>query len=168
MTRDKRLNIREAGPDDLALLADLWHERLMILGQADPRFRRWDYDRAAWIERTSDRLGGADFVVFVAMDGGPVGYIVGELRQGEDQILGIVREMALDAHRYHAGLGRGLWAVLRDWFTQAGAARIVVQVPRYHPVEQAFWRSAGAVEWSDATTIQAAGEIPPELMWMTL
>jgi hypothetical protein len=52
--------------------------------------------------------------------------------------------MGLDAHSYHPGLARALVAAVRDAARAHGAAGVLVNVPSYDPVEQAFWRSVGA------------------------
>ena len=44
------------------------------------------------------------------------------------------------------GLGGRLWPPLQNWCRQRGLEEIIVHVPLRQPVEQAFWRSMGAIE----------------------
>jgi hypothetical protein len=159
------VNIRAATTDDLPCLAELWTERQIILARLDPRFDRGRPDRAAWMERIAADLCRPDAVIYLAAQDQPAGYIAGHLRPaGADPSCGVVDDMALDAHTYHAGLGRGLWLALREWFAAHNVAQTIIHVPRYSPVEQAFWRALGAVEWKSEQT----DTIHPELMWLTL
>jgi len=56
-----------------------------------------------------------------------------------------IDHMGLDAHTYYPGLARALVGAVRDAARAEGAVEILVNVPSYDPVEQAFWRSLGAV-----------------------
>lgn len=152
------MNLRAATDEDLTQLAYLHEEHHIILSQSDPRFGK--DDRACWIEQTRRRLNSAHHCCFVgeADQGIIAGYILAHtLADGT----GIIDELVLDAHTYHGGLGRRLWYALREWFTQQSVQCVRIRVPRYHAVEQAFWRALGAVEWKDEPC-------PPHLIWMTL
>ena len=91
-------------------------------------------------------------------EGGLVGYIAGWLlpmpgvTPGQ---IGLVTEIALDAHGYHGGAGRELVGALRRWFEGKGAGQMAVASPHYDAVAQAFWRSLGAVEWMDVLWIKS-------------
>jgi GNAT superfamily N-acetyltransferase len=162
------VNIRAATIDDLPGLAALWQERQIILARADPRFDRGRPDPAAWMERVAADLCRPDAVIYLAEKDEPAGYIAGHLHPADgDPRCGVVDEMALDAHTYHAGLGRELWRALWAWFAARGAVQTIIRVPRYSPVEQAFWRALGAVEWKPEQT-NILWSSRPELMWMTL
>ncbi len=141
---------RPATQDDQAQIAHLWQERLAILSQSDPRF----------LAHKDDPLPD-DARLFVAQTAGKiVGCIACQMRDD----YGIVLDVALDAHSYHSGLGRALLSTARDWFGQAQTLNgIVARVPRYHAVEQAFWRALGAQNWTEALW-----ETPPQYVWMML
>ena len=90
-------------------------------------------------------------------EGEVIGYIVGWLQPMPGVVpeqIGLVTEIAIDAHGYHGGVGRALVATLRDWFTGKGAAQITIWTPHYDAVSQAFWRSLGATEWVDVLWIK--------------
>lgn len=160
------MKIRPANPTDPTHLVELWQERAVLLRQADSRIARHTPPREQWLARLSDLLAEPAAAVFVVEDGNqpPFGYIIAKIEQHQpgSPRLGVIREMALDAHSYHGGAGRALVAQARDWFGPHAVDRVVALVPRYHAVEQAFWRGLGASEWKDETWT-----IPPEFMWMT-
>lgn len=154
------MKIRTATTADLPRLADVWQEHMVILGQADPRFAGREQNREQWISKTTCRINARDCMVFVAQVGDDLaGYIAACARADH---CGVVDELALDAHTYHGGLGRGLWSALRIWFAERdGVEQILIHVPRYDVVGQAFWRALGATERTDDTC-------PPEMTWLTL
>jgi hypothetical protein len=155
------VKIRPATVDDLPLLAHLWRERLVILEQCDPRFATHETNQDSWMARMFNRLSERDRLILVGeMSDGLAGYISGHITQGR---AGLIDDMALDAHRYHGGLGRKLYSAMQSWFTEQDTRQVVIQTPRYHAVEQAFWRAIGAIEWTNDSW-----ETPPELMLMTL
>ncbi|MFW5691115.1 MAG: hypothetical protein ACOCXZ_01330 [Chloroflexota bacterium] len=103
-------------------------------------------------------------------------YGIGKIFNGS----GMIEEIALDMHNYHGGMGRALVNGLRAALVERGASEIVAGVPRYHPVEQAFWLSLGARPWplpdasaptdhsTDNEGADTRWQIPPEYIWMTL
>ncbi len=95
---------------------------------------------------------------FAAVDDGePVGYIVGWLQPVPGIVpgqIGLVSEIAIDAHGYYGGAGRELAGRLRAWFAERGAQQMAVVTPHFDAVSQAFWRSFGAAEWMDILWIR--------------
>ena len=151
--------VRTAQEQDLHQIEGLWQERQALLSQANPRFRA-PY-RASWYDAIQVRLD----MVFVAVDDDEqiVGYIAGRMPRAD---AGLIDEMALDAHRYHGGVGRTVVRTMRDAFAEMQVSQVFVNVPRYHAVEQAFWRSLGAHKPTMADWMNE--HIPSEFMWMTL
>ena len=154
-------------PDDLPRLVDLSQERMVVISQSDPRFGSLVIGRDQWLARIAESVGDAAYAVYVAEEGSAlIGYIAGRVVVFPDPPAvryGIVDDIALDMHTYHGGLGRELFATVRDWFSEQAIELVVIRVPRYHAVEQAFWRSLGAVEW-----IEHTWKALPGFMWMTL
>lgn len=168
------LQTRTATPDDLPQLQALWQERIVILSQADARFARLQPD--VWRQQATDTLKADNHGWFVAAEPGATvlaGFIHGRLVDDDKAgRVGVMLELALDAHAYHGGLARRLWRTLEAWFTEKTVADRRLQVPRYRPVEQAFWRALGATAWNakqdELKENDATWKIPPEMMWMTL
>lgn len=133
----------------------------MLLRQADPRTPTPPGTPADWLADTACGL----IVAALPVDGRVVGFVAawhgrwpyGTLPGG----LGVIDALALDAHRYHAGLGRGLAYAARDWLNAQGVTTIRACVPRYHAVEQAFWLALGAQVVADAPPAP-----PPTSIWM--
>ncbi len=163
--------IRTAGVDDTPSLAFLRQERAVLLRQSDPRLLTTaplpEFDTLftapncrvlAGIATDTDQLAG---------------YAVGWLAPVPTLPLppqtAWVVELTLDAHRYHGGLGRDLLHDLAVGFKAAGCTRALMHVPRYHAVEQAFWRGLGAVE-VNSTAADPLTRLPdhPAQVWMTL
>lgn len=153
------MNIRQAKKQDIQGLLHLWDERRNLLLQMDNRFAKMDVNTAkdtllAYID------DGDTHVLVAEQDKHIIGYIVGVC---QDNQTGIIPEMALDAHAYHGGLGRELVNAIRHYFEEQSITHILALVPRYHPVEQAFWRTLGTHEWTNDLQ-----KPPKELMWMKL
>ncbi|MDX1995693.1 MAG: GNAT family N-acetyltransferase [bacterium] len=157
------MNIRPATADDLPLMADLWQERRVILSQIDPRFVLSANEREAWLSEAQNALTSPSARLYVAYEGSAC---IGYIRGTKQEQAGIVEEMALDAHRYHGGLGRELVRHISAWMKEQGAENLTVSVPRRMAVEQAFWRSLGAQENAQEWTENAWTKTPRHLWIM--
>ncbi|MEP7291782.1 MAG: GNAT family N-acetyltransferase [Chloroflexota bacterium] len=150
------LTIRATTATDLPALAHLWHEKLLLQAQArtkpapDAR-ERWASAALGWLGETRCGFFSAE------RDGEIVGYIVGWLQPMAGVMpeqIGLISEIAIDAHGYHGGAGRELVSALRQWCASQGVTQMVVWTPHYDAVAQAFWRSLGAAEWMDVLWIK--------------
>ncbi len=151
------MQTRRATPDDIPAITHLWHERMVILSQADARFEAHLQQQATWQVRLFD--GSYALLTVAEKDAAIVGYIGVQIREA----YAVICEIALDAHTYHGGLGAALLDAVQTWYATQSLDGLLVRVPRYHPVEQAFWRSKQAQEWTDILW-----QTPPEIMWMIL
>lgn len=150
------LTIRAARATDIPALSRLWHEKMVLhadhrTAPAPDAAQVWASAAEAWLDDT--RCG-----FFAAVrDETPVGYIVGQIQPmpgvAPGQV-GLITDLALDAHGYHGGAGRALVAALREWFAGRGVSHTAVWTPHYDAVSQAFWRSLGAAEWMDILWIK--------------
>lgn len=148
------LIIRAAIETDLADLALLWQEKRILM--SDTRFEasteRWLRAAAGWLHDPRCVLLTAE------EDGRPVGYLAGWIQPMpglSGDALGLITELAIDAHGYHAGVGRALLEAARAWYTERGISAIAAWTSRRSAVEQAFWRSVGALDWMECLWIKS-------------
>jgi GNAT superfamily N-acetyltransferase len=153
VSRNPMVTIRPATATDIPDLAELWHEKTVMLLQYDRRLMLLPDAQAAWSKTALGWLEDPRCCVLVAEEGRVVGYIAGWKQDAPPGMrpaqLGAVSQVAVDAHGYYAGVGRLLVDALRVWFAEQGIERMMVWTPHRLAVEQAFWRSLGATEWMD-------------------
>lgn len=145
MVERRPMRIELATTSHLPMLQHLYDERIALLIQGDRRIKP---TCVQWLERDD---GG---VWIGEIDGTVAGYV----SVWWPDAVWAIDHMGLDAHSYHPGLGRALIAAVRDAARGQGASRVLVNVPSYDPVEQAFWRSIGAAS--------AARRGSPGYQWM--
>jgi hypothetical protein len=146
--------IRAATPTDIPALAALWYEKMVIQSQMDRRFALMPDAQSRWSEAVRLWLADSTYRVLAAeAEARVVGYAVGRIESAPPGLLpeqlGVIQELALDAHSYQANAGRLLLASLKQWFAARQIAQIIVHAPHRYAVEQAFWRGLGATEWMD-------------------
>jgi len=157
------VQIRQATFDDFDVLSALREERTVLLGQSDTRLLTSMQQGEAWRHFINMALDSPDYQVFLAyVDAGVVGYLIGRL-QGN---VAIIIDVALHAHQYHGGVGRQLFREFRQSLMHTTIRRLMVQLPRFYAVEQAFWRSLGAQTIHDED--KNLWEIPVGMMLMRL
>lgn len=127
------MRIKLADETDLAMLQRLYEERIALLVQSDRRIKPAPVQ---W-------LGRADGCVWI---GEVDGIVAGYVSAWWPDAFWTIDHMGLDAHSYHPGLARALVAAVWDAARAHGASGVLVNVPSYDPVEQAFWRSVGAAK----------------------
>lgn len=149
--------------EHLDSICDLWREHQTILNQSDPRFPRPDRETETSFRQTiRNRMGDGGLVQVGVTRAGLAGYISGMTQNRRV----FIDNIALDAHAYHIGLGHTLWRSILETAHQTDHEKLFISVPRYYAVEQAFWRSLGAIECKIESN-DNLWKLPPELMWMT-
>lgn len=147
------VTVRPARPSDLPRLAHLWYEKTVLQQQVERRIRIAPDGRDRWTAAAADWLEDSSRVVLVAEREEVVGYVIARVQPSPPGLLpermGVIEDMAIDAHGYHPGVGRSLYRAARDWLTGQGVEGMVVGISRRYAVEQAFWRAMGATEWMD-------------------
>lgn len=146
------LSVRAATSSDIPRLTELWQEKMTLQQQYDQRLRLMPDAGVQWSAALGEWLIEAACAVFVIeRDAHILGYVIGRIEPTTPGLLperiGVVSDIAFDAHSTQGGLGRALLQPLREWFAAQGVEQIVAQVPRRSAVEQAFWRALGATEW---------------------
>jgi ribosomal protein S18 acetylase RimI-like enzyme len=148
------LSIRAAIADDLPTLSVFRHEKLVLLAQQDRRFtleadapKTWQHAASSWI---GDQ---ACIFLVVTAETSLVGYVIGWVQPAPPGISphhwGMITDLALDAHGYHAGAARALVEAARAEFAKRDVTQMLVQVPHRGVVEQAFWAAYGATHWME-------------------
>jgi GNAT superfamily N-acetyltransferase len=143
---------------DLPALAKLWYEKLVM--QTERRISPAPDARESWAAAAQTWLNDPRCGLFAAeRDDDLIGYIAGWTQPMPGLVperIGLITEIAIDAHRYHGGVGRALFEALRAWFKTQGIEQIAIWTPCYDAVAQAFWRSLGAAEWVDVLWIRSS------------
>lgn len=152
--------IRPANSSDITALAELWHERIVLEQQHGQRLALLPDAAGQWQAAAAQWLADQRCRVLLAEDAdGVVGYIVGRVETNLPGLapaeIGVIVDLTVGPHSHQGGLGRRLLDPLRGWFVEQGIHVLRVQVSTRNPVEQAFWRASGAMEWFD-------------VMWMRL
>jgi ribosomal protein S18 acetylase RimI-like enzyme len=101
-----------------------------------------------------DILGNRDWGIFVADAGGSLaGQIMGTLRDRvpvfEPARYGYVTDVIVDPAARRSGIGRALFAALKEWFRERGASYLKLQVAHHNPASQGFWRAMGCIDFMD-------------------
>jgi GNAT superfamily N-acetyltransferase len=147
----QELTIRPARSSDLPQLAHLWHEHLILRQQTDTRLRLADGASESWAAAAATWLDAEDRVLLVAHnDAEALGFIMASAQHfppgALPGVLGIVVDLVVDLHQQGGGIGRQLFAALRNWFAQQGVRQVIIRAPERSSVGQAFWLAQGAAE----------------------
>lgn len=156
----QNLVIRGLDTQDIPVMADLWHEKMVLHQQADRRYRLAPDSKAQWSSAVRQWNADECYFIHVAESQGEiVGYIIAHVQPSSPGLIpeqiGIISDLAVGTHSYQSGLGRHLLKPVLEWFSRQSITQVIIHVPHRQPVEQAFWRAMGATEWVD-------------LMWMIL
>lgn len=148
------LIVRAATTTDIPALVPLWYEKTILQQQADRRIVIAPQGREQWTAAAHEWLADPHTMLFIATDADTLaGYLVVGVRPNAPGLLpshiGVIADIALDAHHYHAGVGRNLVEAACGWLRAHEIQHISIDVVRRHAVEQAFWRALGAREWTD-------------------
>lgn len=125
------MRIKLATDADLEMLQHIYAERVALLRQGDRRIRP---DSVQWLDRTDGSVWVGE------VDSTLAGYV----SVWWPGAVWMIDHMGLDAHTYYPGLARALVNAVREAARAQNMHEILVRVPSYDPVEQAFWRSLGA------------------------
>ncbi|HUS69539.1 MAG TPA: GNAT family N-acetyltransferase [Anaerolineae bacterium] len=140
--------VRPARSGDRGAVVLLWEEMMDIHAAIDSRLSIAPSWRAQ-VERSSRRwLGDRDncLIVAEAVDdvvGFALGGLAGTTLGLTPGTYGHIAHMCVSAQWRRRGVGRQLFASLRDWFVRRGVPSIHLYVSCLNPVSQQFWRELG-------------------------
>jgi ribosomal protein S18 acetylase RimI-like enzyme len=149
------ITVRRATEIDVPDILPLWKEMMAFHAALDPRFRPAPGGDAHWAEAVSAWIQDGDNYVLVAeAEGQIVGYIVGMMRENPPVLLpvlyGFVSDICVSPEWRQRGVGRQMFAALREWFRRQGADHIELRVAHNNPISQAFWRAVGCQDYMDS------------------
>lgn len=149
------ITVRRATEQDVPQILPLWQEMMSFHAALDPRFRPAPDGEAHWAAAITAWMQREDNCVLVAEAGSQiVGYIVGMMRENPPVLLppryGFVSDICVAPEWRRHGVGRRMFAELREWFRQQGADHIELRVAHNNPASQAFWRAVGCQDYMDS------------------
>lgn len=160
------MKIFSAQLQDLPRLMVLWEDRQVLLQQSDARFTHSQNAREMWEKQLCRMLYDETVFVLKSVVADRIaGFVIAETAKGG---VALIRAIVLDAHKYYPGVGRALVKAIHGQLAQKNFYKIAVLVPRFHAVEQAFWRAFGAEDGTKHEWINENWELPAGCMWMTL
>jgi ribosomal protein S18 acetylase RimI-like enzyme len=140
--------VRPAQSGDRGAVVLLWEEMMDIHAAIDSRLSIAPNWRAQ-MERSFRRwLGDRDNCLIVAEAADDViGFALGGLARATLGLMpgtyGHIAHMCVSAQWRRRGVGRQLFASLRDWFVGRGVPSIHLYVSCLNPISQQFWRELG-------------------------
>jgi len=146
------VTVRRATLEDLESLLDLWQEMMDYHARLDRRFRPAADGRAHFREVVQECMADELWRVFVAVAGDElVGYIIGHSAENppvfEMRCYGFVSDICVAPGWRCTGVGRKLFAVIRDWFRRHGLTVVQLNVAAFNPVSRAFWQEMGLQDY---------------------
>lgn len=141
-----RIDIRKAGPEDLAGVVELWVEHLDYHARCDPYFARAPGADEGFLKYLQESL--AEIGLLVAEDQDHlVGFILLEIASRPpcfvERRYGMVTDIAVtEAYRGHK-IAAQLLAQGLAWFKAQGIRRVETRILDANPLASAFWKSAG-------------------------
>ncbi len=158
---DPVVAVRQARAGDQDAVVSLWAEMMDYHAPIDERLRIAGNWRRYVGRATTQWLTGAETRLLVAEVGEHVvGFAVGglvDIRLGlKPGLHGHIAHMCVNEQWRRRGVGRRLFASLRDLFREQGVSPIHVYVSPFNSVSQLFWRSLGFGDyierlWCDLT-----------------
>lgn len=148
------IQIRTALKVDLPQMAAIWHEKMLLQQQFAPNLRLLPDARNRWSEAVTRWLETSDHAVWVAEDQEALtGYLIARIQDSppgwDPPRHGLIVDLGVDMHITRGGTGKRLLAAALEWFREHHLRYSLSAVLCSQPVEQAFWRSQGTIEWQN-------------------
>ncbi len=140
-----RSAVREATPEDVDRVVELWGEHVDFHAACDPRFLRREGSEDGFAEHLRSQLGKADHLLLVAeIDGDVVGFLNGELLRYPpcfaNREHGFIDNVAVSAQWQRKGIGTTLLETAMAWFSAKGVPTVEGKVLLSNPLAMGFWR----------------------------
>jgi ribosomal protein S18 acetylase RimI-like enzyme len=154
--------VREARPQDIERVVELWAEHVDFHAQCDPQFLRRDGSEDGFAHHLRGQLGKSDFLLIVAeIDGEVVGFLNGELSDHPPcfahRTHGFIDNLAVSPQWQRAGLGTALLEKAMAWFSVRGVSTVEGRVLLSNPMAMAFWQKTAFAPYMH--TIRASTDL---------
>lgn len=136
-------HVRPATLDDLPRLTALWQEKMNLIAQRGRPEADWTLNAAHWLEEPC-------LLLVAEAENAVIGYVRGQISQDEASTA-VIDELVLDLHAYHPSAARTLVDGLRQWADAHAVKAMRIHTLRRMAVEEAFWRSVGAMPEASGT-----------------
>jgi ribosomal protein S18 acetylase RimI-like enzyme len=143
------LVVRQATPEDLQAVGDLWELLIEQHRQLEPRFWESAPDgREKCLEFVTASLDADDRVLLVAeVEGRVVGFAHSMVADGPPPMrprrIGHITDLVVHAGCRRRGIGRALVGGVRQWLAEKGADETRLSAAVANPDAVAFWRALG-------------------------
>lgn len=156
-----QITVRRGMLEDEEAVLGLWQEMMDYHARLDPRFQPASDGKEHFHAVLREWMADETRCVLVAVvDGEVIGYIIGRLAENPPVFamrrFGYVTDICVAPQWRRMGVGRKLFAALKEWFRQQGLAVVQLNVAAFNPTSQAFWRAMGFQDflnqlWLDIT-----------------
>lgn len=168
------ISIREAGQHDLAEIMRLHGQASEFYGRLDPRLAPGSEGTEKFRKALQPMLGKQSYPIFVAReDGGEklLGCVIGKVvdnRPFDVPEFGYIGCFHVDEGWRGQEIGRGLFAIVYDWFKSEGLDAAQVDVSPRNAVGRRFWQKRGFAHFLDHlyrdTEPEATGVVDPSVV----
>jgi ribosomal protein S18 acetylase RimI-like enzyme len=152
--QNRAIQVRAAVKSDLPQMVAIWHEKTLLQSQFAPNLRLLPDARNRWSEAVGNWLEAPDYGVWVGeYQGTLTGYLIAQIQDSppgwDPPRHGVIVDLGVDIHITRGGMGRWLLEAALEWFRAQQLRYSLAAVLCTQPVEQAFWRSQGTIEWQN-------------------
>ena len=140
--------IREAHPEDVDRLVELWIELMDFHRDRDPFFARANDAHDRFGEFIRAKMESDEAIVLAAEQGGSlIGFSMAMVRDYppifETVRHGFIQDVIVTEGSRRQGVARELYERTLGWIRSQGVSRVELEVATTNPVSQAFWYEMG-------------------------
>lgn len=150
------MTVRPTTARDIPLLSEFWYDQMALRSQKQSAVRLMPDAQEQWQDYAIDLLLDELSIFLTAESNGDIlGCAIGRIENNQVGLLpqqyGLIEQLVLDLHSPHKRKNAvsELLEALKSDFRQKDISHIMIRVPTYSPVEQAFWRGLGLVHLED-------------------
>ena len=150
--------IRKAVAGDIAAVLRLWRELMEFHSNFDSRFRlAADAVSPGKSHLRSELARPTSFLAVAEHRSGVVGYCLASVHNQpsffEHRAYGFVSEFHVAQSLRRRGIGRSLFAGMKQWFQRNGVSRIELVTMNGNEGSKAFWQSVGCCSYAERRCI---------------